>query len=103
MDHSCGHDRQRPDGLNGRGMNKNWGGKQRIMHPSVIKAEQGYLGKYKSILKPGDTQYMVFLSSDDGPFYMDAAEKDKEQKARKRGNTITHNCKKKKVLDIMAV
>ena len=68
MDHSCGHDRQRHDGLNVNAMNKGWGGKQRIIHPSRIERVEGYLGKYNSILKPGDTQDMVFSSSDGGPF-----------------------------------
>ena len=68
VDHSCGHDRQRHDGLNANAMNKGWGGKQRIMHPSKIERVEGYLGKYNSILKPGDTQDMVFSSSDSDPF-----------------------------------
>ena len=44
------------------------GGKQCIMHQSKIDKVEGYLGKYNSILKPGDTHHMVFSSSDSGPF-----------------------------------
>ena len=70
-------------------MNKGWGGKQRIMHPSRIERVEVYLGKYNSILKPGDTQDMVFSSSDSGPFYMPPAKREEKRKDRYTGNIVT--------------
>ena len=102
VDHSCGHDRQRPDGLNAREMNKYWGGKQRIMHSTLIKSKEGYLGPYNPILKPGDTQDMIFSGLDRGPFYMDAAEREMKRKPCKTGNTITRDRTKKEILELMA-
>ena len=50
------------------------------MHPSKIERVEGYLGKYNSIVKPGDIQDMVFSSSDNGPFYMSVAEQEAKRK-----------------------
>ena len=70
VDHSCGHDRQREDGLNAENMNKSFGGKQSRLHDTQIKEKVGYLGPYLSILKPGDIQTMNFGLTDKGPFWM---------------------------------
>jgi len=68
FDHSCGHDKQRADGLNMENMSKSYGGKQAKMHTTIIKHEHGYLGKYERILNPGDTQFVVFQPDDPGPY-----------------------------------
>jgi hypothetical protein len=47
LDHSCGHDRQREDGLNAGKMNKTFGGRQDILRDTAIKQENGYLGPFK--------------------------------------------------------
>ena len=44
FDHSCGHDRQREDGLNVENMSKNYGGKQSLLRPTLIREEAGYRG-----------------------------------------------------------
>ena len=49
VDHSCGHDRQREDGLNINNMNREYGGKQRLMHSSIMS--DGTLGKHNPTLK----------------------------------------------------
>ena len=95
VDHSCCHDRQRHDGLNANKMNKGWGGKQCIVHQSKIDKVEAYLGKYNSILKPGDTQDMVFSSSDICPFYMSFAEREAEREPRNTGNIFTRDRTKK--------
>ena len=41
FDHSCGHDRKRPDGLNMNGLSKGYGGKQVKMRPSTIQQKEG--------------------------------------------------------------
>ena len=61
FDHSCGHDKQREDGLNVNVMSKLYGGKQRILRTSKIKTHLGFLGKYPRTLNPGDSQKLSFL------------------------------------------
>ena len=73
VDHSCGHDRQRDDGLSVLHMNKEYGGKQRYMHESQVTKEM--LGPHKPLLPLHVIQKMTFTSADDGPFYMDPIEK----------------------------
>jgi hypothetical protein len=80
FDHSCGHDRAREDALNVNNMNTGFGGKQTRMHDSVIKCEQGYLGPFVRQLKVGDTQSMVWLEGDAGPYWMSADERELNRK-----------------------
>jgi hypothetical protein len=72
VDHSCGHDRQREDGLNVEQMNKSFGGSQAKMRDTTIAEQKGYLSTYlhSKMLKPGDIQTMVFHQHDSGPFWM---------------------------------
>jgi hypothetical protein len=70
FDHSCGHDRQREDGLNVENTSKSFGGKQSFMHDTLIKESHGYLGHYPKMLNPGDVQHMVFTENDPGPFWL---------------------------------
>jgi hypothetical protein len=70
FDHSSGHAKQRPDGLNASRMNKSFGGKGPTMHPTLIERETGYLGPNPRILKPGQIQNLVFAETDIGPFWM---------------------------------
>ena len=71
FDCSCGHDRQRPDGLSINKMNKVYGGEQPKMRELKILSKE-LLGKHihDEALKVGDTQQMVFSKGDDGPFYL---------------------------------
>jgi hypothetical protein len=73
VDHSCGHDRQRPDGLNVKEMNKLFGGKQRKIHDSDLT--NGCTGKYSPRLQSGCTQSFIFKAEDDGPFYLHEVER----------------------------
>ena len=70
FDHSCGHNKQREDGLNIENMSKSYGGKQKsLCWPILIKEECRYLIKLcKCTMKPSDMQYMVFQIGDEGPF-----------------------------------
>ena len=74
VDHSCGHDKQREDGLNVENMSKTFGGKQSKMHLTTIKQEKGYLGPYPHTLQVGDIQHMMFQPEDDGPFWLSTAQ-----------------------------
>ncbi|KAI2493895.1 hypothetical protein MHU86_20622 [Fragilaria crotonensis] len=69
FDHSSGHAKQRPDGLNASRMNKSFGGKGPAMHPTLIEREF-FLGPFQRILAPGQTQQLVFTDTDEGPFWM---------------------------------
>jgi hypothetical protein len=46
LDHSCGHDRQRQDGLNVENMNKSYGGNKPKLRDTYIAQERGFLGPY---------------------------------------------------------
>jgi hypothetical protein len=80
LDHFCGHDRQSKDGLNAENMNKSYGGNKPKLWVTLMSQEHGYLGPYPWQLQPGDTQKMVFLPSDDDPFWMSQAEQEKRRK-----------------------
>jgi hypothetical protein len=74
LDHSCEHDRQRVDALNIENMNKLYGDNKPKMRDTKITQEQGYLVPYQQKLCPGDVQQMMFLSTDDDPFWMTPVE-----------------------------
>ncbi|CAJ1943690.1 unnamed protein product [Cylindrotheca closterium] len=77
FDHSNGHDKQRPDGLNANAMNKGFGGSQPSMRDVAIESED-QLGTYNppGKLKVGETQHMNFdQPGDDGSCWMNAEEK----------------------------
>jgi hypothetical protein len=75
FDHSCGHDKQREDGLNVENLSKLFWGKQAHLHDSLIKDNDGYLGPFPKTLWPGDIQSMGFQHDDPGPFWLPAEER----------------------------
>ncbi len=79
VDHSCGHDRQREDGLDVEHMNKS--GSQAKMRNTTIVERKGYLGTYlhSEMLKLGEIQTMVFHQHDSGPFWMTPQEREKRR------------------------
>ncbi len=56
--HSCGHNKQQPNGA--ENMLKNYRGQQSILRSTVIKQEKGYLGPHTCTLNPGDVQHFIF-------------------------------------------
>jgi hypothetical protein len=80
FDHSCGHDKQREDGLNVERMSKNFGGKQSYLHSSLIREANGYLGPFEVIgkLRVENTQTFMFQQSDSGPFWLSDQEKEEQ-------------------------
>ena len=52
-------------------MNLKWGGKQSLMHASLIDPEFAttILGDQPAVLKAGDTQHFVFRECDPPPWY----------------------------------
>lgn len=83
VDHSCGHDRQRPDGLRIK-VNSGFGGAQPKMRDTVIEEAEGYLGPHKRDLEPGATQALVFPGEgcpvEQGPWWMDEAERNNRRR-----------------------
>ena len=72
FDHSNGHDRLRPDGLNINKISKYYGGKQASMRDTTI-LDDNYLGPFNhdKKLKIGYVQKMSWEGEDcDGPYYM---------------------------------
>ena len=70
LDHSCGHDKHREDGLNAENMSKSFGGKESRLRDMTIKQETGYLGPHLHQVQVGDVQKMSFHEDDEGPFWM---------------------------------
>jgi hypothetical protein len=68
FDHSCGHDKQQPSGLNAENMSKLYGGKQCYLHDTKIT------------LKPGDIQKMTFQPGDEGPIYLTPEQREERRK-----------------------
>ena len=88
FNHSAGHARQRPDGLNQHRMNKAFGSKAVLMQDTPIQQEQGFLGQFPQMLQPGDIQSLVFLpGSDTGAFWMSDAEKEHSRHDKHLGTT----------------
>ena len=62
FDHSSGHGKQQPDGLNQHQMNQSFGGKTMPRQSTIIRQEEGFLGPFPCMVEPGDTHT--------GPFWM---------------------------------
>jgi hypothetical protein len=74
FDHSSGHAKKRINGLDVKGMNKEWGGSN-YMRPTMIKSEDGFVGSYYDktnprMVKVGENQTMVYDENDLGPFHL---------------------------------
>jgi hypothetical protein len=81
FDHSCGHDKQQPNGLNAENMSNNYVGRQSV---------NGHLGPYRHSLTVGATQHFVFQDDDDGPFWMS----EQERAAKKEDRVLEGRTKK---------
>ena len=102
FDHSCGHDRQREDGLNVEKMSKGFGGRaQRKMRETKIKQSQGYLGPHSPKLQIGETQSMVFSPLESGPFWMTDAQKEETRHDRILDEATTRDFTKDELLKVL--
>ena len=88
FDHSNGHDRQRPDGLNVNKISKYYGGKQPSMRDSDIKNDS-YLGPYNHPrkLRVGDVQKMTQSDNEEGPYYMSSEMRESKKFDKSDGKT----------------
>jgi hypothetical protein len=99
FDHSCGHDKQREDGLNIKNMTKSFGGKHAYLHDSLIKEVDGYLGPYPKVLKPSDVQSMVFKETDAGPFWLSEQERIEQRHDQiEAGMKVKRKLKKEEII-----
>ena len=103
MDQSTGHRKRDSDALHAPSMCSKWGGSQPRMHPTAVKE----IGPHPATLQPGDTQCMVFRSSDKGPFYMETPNKfkhtretDETIKQKKTKEELLSELKKKKGYEV---
>ena len=95
LDHSNGHDKMKPDGLNINKINARFGGSQPKMHNTQLTKE--CFGPYHNEqyqLQVGSIQCMVFNSSDLGPCYMNSEEREKYKLDINTGETKTKNLNK---------
>jgi hypothetical protein len=67
FDHSCGHDKKRPNGLNAPNLRKGFGGSQPKMRDTYMESDDhlGTVGMKK--IEVGGTQCLVFQSTDQDP------------------------------------
>ena len=75
FDHSNGHDRFQPDGLNMKKVSSKYGGKQPVMRSSLLSSKD-FFGPYHTPSYPlqvGYTQLMQFTENDPGPCYLSEA------------------------------
>jgi hypothetical protein len=78
FDHSCGHDKQREDGMNVQRMSKLYVGKQPKMQDTVIIYKKGFLGPFTRTLRVGDTQSLFFKAGDSGTFWLSMEEQERK-------------------------
>ena len=71
LDHSSGHNMERPNGLSTTNtvLNMGWGGKQRKMRSSVLTGDDVGAIVHDRVLKVGDEQFMVFQEDDPPPIF----------------------------------
>jgi hypothetical protein len=103
FDHSNGHDRMQPDGLNMRKVNKMFGGQQPRMRSSLLN-DKSCFGPYHSEeyeLQPGHTQSMVFAPTDVGPFYLLPAQREKRKLDEKTGKMVTKLLPKTRLVEML--
>jgi hypothetical protein len=104
FDHSNGHDRMQPNGLNLRKVRKNYGGRQPKMRESK-NVDRSCFGPYHTKhfnLQPNGTQSMVFNPSDSGPFYMSVEDRERKKYDIHTGRYATKHILKVKLSEMLA-
>lgn len=104
FDHSCGHDRQREDGLNVNKLGKSFGGAHPKLRDSKMVQADGYLGSYEHSkkLKVGETQSMVFKATDEGPCWLTPEERENQREDWVTPQPTTDKNRKELIADLQA-
>jgi hypothetical protein len=101
FDHSCGHDRKRPDGLNATRIQKNFGGKQPKMRDTTINCGE-QLGEFGPTISIGDTQTMMFTTNNDvGPFYLSPNKIMQQRYDKPTGEKVKEFKRKEKLVEAL--
>jgi hypothetical protein len=100
FDQSSGHAKKRVDGLNVNGMNLNWGGNQKRMRETVL--DENCLGTYQRKYNPDDTQSLIFCEQDDGPFKMNAIERERRRYDQVKERVRRNKTKRELIDNLMA-
>ena len=101
FDHSNGHNRMRPNGLNINKINVRFAGKQPKMRSSKVETEIfGPFHTANYALQPGMIQHMQFSEVDDGPCYLLPVER-MQKKNDKCVGTKVRSLNKSKFIDNM--
>jgi hypothetical protein len=103
FDHSNGHDKKQPNGLNANRVSKNFGGVQPKMRNTKL-TDTNCFGSFHSRTykhQLGDVQEMVFKESDEGPITLSPEEREKRKYDKKTGKTRSKPIKKEKLMDMM--
>ncbi len=99
FDHSSGHDRLRPDGLNVNEMNKYFGGVTNYKMRASTIADRTYLGPHTSTLSVGDIQHMQFRDGDEGPFWMTVQQREQSKNDHESDEIQVKKYTKKELID----
>ena len=88
FDHSNGHDRLQPDGLNINKISKYYGGKEPNIRDGEIM-NKNYFGPFKhdKLLKVRDVQELTWTDDQKGPYYMTSAMKEMKKFDKSEGKT----------------
>ena len=80
FDHSNSHDRAASNALKPEAIRKLFGGKQPAMRNTLIN-DNSYIGPHNhpTRLKAGDTQKLIFQSTDPGPYYLSHDEQERRR------------------------
>jgi hypothetical protein len=77
FDHSCGHDRKRPDGLNALSVRKEFSDNQPRMRETTIEDDEHHIGSYDTTVSIGQQYSLIWGDGEDeaGPCWMTAEER----------------------------
>ncbi len=101
FDHSQGHARRRDNAVSAQHMSKSYGGAQPTMRETKILAEEGFLGPHLPDLRVADTQSMIFLTDDSGPWYLTRDQRALQRHNRSTGKTKHVERSKKQLLEAL--
>lgn len=102
FDHSCGHDRKRPDGLNALSVRKGFSDNQPRMRATRIDDEHN-IGSYNTTVSIGEQYSLVWGDGEDeaGPCWMTAEERAlfREDRPCPQGKIETYKYKKDELIE----
>ena len=84
-------------------MSQTYGGAQPVMRNTIIREEEGYVGThFPRLLNVGDTQLMIFLSQESGPWYLSSQQREAQRKDQATGKSRRIERSKKLLVKAMS-